>query len=123
MDKRILTFLTCVVCLGFSPVKADDVVIVDRMGNDSIVSGQITRISGESVYVENMGREIEVELDNLDLDHFNDLFAPGMTVTARGHFQDKTNPILKFRADEIVRADNNSALNSEALLLNNDHHH
>lgn len=122
MNKRMFTILMCLFCLCAVKTFADDVVVVDRVGNNSIVSGQVTRISGESIFVENMGQEIEVELDNLDLDHLHDLFPPGMNIAARGHFKDQGRTIPKFRAEQIVRADNISALNSQTLLPNSHEH-
>ena len=122
MNKRISTFLTCLLCFGAVPVyAANDVVVIDKMSNNSIVSGTITRISGESIFVENAGREIEVELDDLDIDNIGNVFAPGMSVTAKGDFTDDGNtPVME--AEEIVRADNttSAAQDAQMMLLNDD---
>jgi hypothetical protein len=45
-----------------------------------------------------------------------------MNIAARGHFRDEDRIIPKFRADQIVRADNISALNSQVLLPNKSEH-
>lgn len=121
MKTYFYTFLAIpILCAAFS-AQAEDALILDNH-DSSIVSGTITRIQGESIFVTSAGRDIEVELDDLDVDKkITDLFAPGMQVTAKGHLEDDGyTPVLE--AHEIIRSNGGTILNSEALLLNDDSH-
>lgn len=96
----------------------DGQLILDKM-NNTIVSGTITRVEGESVFITYAGRDFEIEMDDLDVDNINDLFAPGMQITAKGVIEDDGHtPAMD--ASEVVRADVGSLDGSEALFLLNE---
>lgn len=119
MDTNGFAVLAVLAAFTVPPALASETLLLDK-SNDSIVSGTITRVQGESVFVTNSGRDIEIELDNLGVDRkINDLFQPGMQITAKGRMDDDGHtPVLK--ADEIVRSDTGTVMNTEALLLNKD---
>ncbi|MGB4106431.1 MAG: hypothetical protein WBK55_01390 [Alphaproteobacteria bacterium] len=101
------------------PASAEQTLILDKMDN-SIVSGPITRVDGESLFINYSGREIEVQLDDLDVDEKNisNLFAPGMNITAKGVFdEDGDTPVMD--AKEVIRADADGP-GPETILLSRD---
>ncbi len=98
---------------------AEQTLILDKM-HDSIISGPVTRVDGESVFINYSGREIEVELDDLDVDEesINNLFAPGMNITAKGVF-DKDGDKSVLEAREVIRTA--GEIGPETILLSRDH--
>ena len=86
-----------------------DAIVIGDSNDDSLVTGTVTRLAGGSLYVESMGREIEIEMDKLNVDNFRNLFQPGTVVTARGNMKDKGAAAV-LRADEIVRVDEQPAV-------------
>ena len=100
---------------------ADDTLILDR-GNDSVVSGTVTQVRGDTITILNNNEEIKVELDKLDIDRsLKDLIEPGMEITAQGKFSDLgATPV--FEAESILRNTNanGSSAGAAATLRNND---
>jgi hypothetical protein len=115
MNKKTLIIAGIAACMAAMPVYADDAIVIGGTRDDSVVSGKITRISGESLFVDSLGREIEIELDNLDAENLRGLFEPGMTITAKGNLKDKgARSVLK--AEEIARTGEGAA--ADSILLN-----
>lgn len=100
-----------IACMAVMPVWASmgDAIVIGDSNDDSLVTGTVTRLAGGSLYVESMGREIEIEMDKLNVDNFRNLFQPGTVVTARGNMKDKGAAAV-LRADEIVRVDEQPAV-------------
>ena len=68
-----------IACMAVMPVWASmgDAIVIGDSNDDSLVTGTVTRLAGGSLYVESMGREIEIEMDKLNVDNFRNLFQPG----------------------------------------------
>lgn len=119
MNCRVLiASFICVACLMPVLAEAKDSTLVLDNNNNNIISGTITRVEGESVFVDYSGREIEIDLDDVDIDdgNINDFFAPGMTISAKGSFEDDGHtPVLDAR--EVVRADAGTDSVTGAILL------
>ncbi len=107
MNSKIHMVLAFIVCVASTPAfagQAVDAIVIGSSTDDSLVTGTVTRQAGESLYVESMGREIEIKMDRLEVDNFRNLFQPGTVVTARGDMKDKGAAAV-LRADEIVRVE------------------
>jgi hypothetical protein len=98
--------------------RADDAIILDRMDN-TIISGTITRIQNDSVFIDYSGRTVEIDMNDMDVNNLNNLFAPGMKITAKGKLEDD-GYTPKMEAEEVVRAEAGAVNDSEALFLLNE---
>jgi hypothetical protein len=119
MNCRVLiASFICAACLTPVAAEARDSTLVLDNNNNNIISGTITRIDGDSVFVDYSGREIEIDMDGIDIEDgsINDFFAPGMTISAKGSFDDDGHtPVLDAR--EVVRADGATDSMTGAILL------
>lgn len=116
---KILTFVCAwslvagVVCAAI----AEDTLIINK-GNDSVVSGMVTDVSGDTVTIENGGSKIHIDLEELDLDSsVREILQPGTHITAQGRFQD-FGETPEFEAHSLVRTGNDNITGTEAILLN-----
>lgn len=105
MNAR-LRYMLCCCAAGLTFViataNADDTLILDK-GKNSVVSGTVTDVRGDTITIRNNDELIKVELDSLDLDRsVKDLIEPGMEITAQGRFSDVgASPV--FEAESILR--------------------
>jgi hypothetical protein len=100
---------------------ADDTLILDK-GKDSVVSGTVTDVRGDTVTIRNNNELIKIDLDSIDLDRsVSDLIQPGMEITAQGKFKD-LGATPTFEAESILRntTANGSSTAAAAALRAND---
>lgn len=115
--RTIIASIICAACLPAVAEARDSTLVLDDNDNNNIISGTITRVEGDSVFVDYSGREIEVDMDDIDMEgSISNFFAPGMTISAKGSFEDEGHtPVLDAR--EVVRSDAGSDPVTGAILL------
>jgi hypothetical protein len=113
---KIRLLMTSAFVLGMAaPAFAQDTMIISKDAEDSVITGLVSEVRGDTIIIMNEGKVIKIDLGDLDLDRSaKDLIEPGMQVTARGQFEDfGATPV--FKAESVMRTSTNANSNIGAL--------
>ncbi len=116
---KALTFICIFALVAYFDfaAMAEDTMIISK-GNDSVVSGIVTDVSGDTVTIINGDSKIHISLDELDLDSsVREIIQPGTHIVVQGRFED-FGDTPEFEAHSLVRTGGGAITGTDAILLN-----